>query len=660
SEETDAPFAIGAFRPVIVMPRAMTEQLQPDQLTIVIAHELAHIRRRDLFIGWFETLVSIVWWFHPALWWLRKSLRQTREDCCDDLLLAHQLAEPERYCETLIEAARRQSTRLAEPLVLGFVHQEHPATRRIRRLMDGSLFRADRLRYPALIFALLVALVILPGMRPERQPVTKTTLEGNFGWRNLPFQIDAAEEAAIKECRDLAQTYFFTRNDIRDFSLPETREKLEAILEQHPKLFYAQHLLGTWHRVNGNSDEAARLFKEALANAPVVLTQCYKQGNGEPIKGVKVDQIDIECNRVQNRSLDPSLNLKYVALITDSQGQVYLPVYDTVYRTSTQSYPDGYSAAFQNLGWFESKSLNGILPDVMVWKPWSRPRDFTRTAAQTPRLQNATGTDTLKLNSGSNTYAIGSVSRAQADGTFTTADGKGRLKTSKTVLPTITNAIFMDHALIKLSEPETKRFALSQVEVLDSQTKIPLQSFQYGAGFTWSDQSRFHLFSLWEKLPDTVDLVLKVFNYDSTDFRYQVPAAVGSTVQHAGSSIEITYLGAGNHNGWSSNSGFYGEAQSLENTSEIIFNITGNRDQKFSLWVVSKTGRRQNLREDGWFSAQTGNSPVRIMLPLNEIAHFELVPYVEPVTIYFEQIRLPSRAAPLDQQLPTIEFPIDG
>ncbi|MCA9023494.1 MAG: M56 family metallopeptidase, partial [Planctomycetaceae bacterium] len=379
SEETDAPFAIGAFRPVIVMPRAMTEQLQPDQLTIVIAHELAHIRRRDLFIGWFETLVSIVWWFHPALWWLRKSLRQTREDCCDDLLLAHQLAEPERYCETLIEAARRQSTRLAEPLVLGFVHQEHPATRRIRRLMDGSLFRADRLRYPALIFALLVALVILPGMRPERQPVTKTTLEGNFGWRNLPFQIDAAEEAAIKECRDLAQTYFFTRNDIRDFSLPETREKLEAILEQHPKLFYAQHLLGTWHRVNGNSDEAARLFKEALANAPVVLTQCYKQGNGEPIKGVKVDQIDIECNRVQNRSLDPSLNLKYVALITDSQGQVYLPVYDTVYRTSTQSYPDGYSAAFQNLGWFESKSLNGILPDVMVWKPWSRPRDFTRT-----------------------------------------------------------------------------------------------------------------------------------------------------------------------------------------------------------------------------------------------------------------------------------------
>lgn len=660
SDETDAPFAIGAFRPVIVMPRAIAEELQPDQLTIVIAHELAHIRRRDLLIGWFETLVSLVWWFHPALWWLRKSLRRTREDCCDDLLLAKQLAEPERYCETLIEAASRQSTRLTEPLVLGFVHQEHPAARRIRRLMNSTLFRADRLRYPALIFTLLFALIMLPGLRPDQQPVTETTLEGDYGWRNLPFRIDAGEETAIKECKELAQTYFFTRNDIRDFSLPETRDKLEAILEAHPKLFYAQNLLGTWHRMNGNLEEASRLLNESLANAPVVLTQTYKRGNGDPIQDVAIDQLEIECNRVQKGSLDPSLRLKFVALITDSQGQVHLPVYDTVYRTSSQSYPVDYFAEFQNLGWIESNARNGILPDVMVWKPWSRPRDFTRTASQTPRLKNATGTDTLQLISDSNAYSIGRVARGQADGRVRTEDGKGMGIAVKGSSLKITNGTFMDHALIELAGPAPSRFALSQVDVLDSQTKIPLQSFQYGAGFTWTDQSRFHLFSLWEKLPDKVDLVLKVINYDSDDFRYQIPAAIGSTVQHAGSSFAITYLGAGNHNGWSSNSGFHGEAQGLENTSEIIFQITGNREQKFSLWVVSKTGRRQNLNEDGWFSSQTGNSPIRIMLPLSEIAHFELVPYVEPKTIYFEQIQLPARSAPLNQELPLIEFPVDG
>lgn len=660
SDETDAPFAMGAFRPVIVLPRAITEQLENDQLTIVIAHELAHIRRRDLLIGWFETVVSIVWWFHPALWWLRKSLRQTREDCCDDLLLAHQLAEPERYCETLIEAASRQSTRLAEPLVLGFVHRVHPAARRIRRLMNVRLFRADRLRYPALIFTVLFALIMLPGLRPEQQPVTETTLEGWLGWRNLPFRIDAGEEAAVKECQKLAQSYFYTRSDVRDFTLPQTREKLEAILKTYPKLFYAQQLLGTWHRINGNHEEAQRLLKESLANAPVVLTQTYRLGNGKPIQGVPVEQVEIECNRVQNGSLDPSLNLKFVALITDSQGQVHLPVYNTVYRTNSQSYPKGYHAEYQNQGWIVSHSRKGLLPDVFVWKTWSRPRYFTRTAAESPRFKGVTGTDTREIQLGANRFQIGAVARGQDDGTFITEDGKGQSVSKKRVLPEIKNGTYMDHGLIDLETPESSLFSISQVEVLDSQTKIPLHSFQYGAGYTRNNDRQVRLFSLWDQLPETVDLILKVYNYSRDDFRYSIPAKEGASVALKDARFEITYLRAGNHVGWNSNSGFYGEAMNQKRSSEILFKITGNRERKFSLWVITKAGREVNLKSSGWFSARMGNGRVRIMQPLDEIDHFELRPNIAAEAIAFEQIQLPARKSPLEQELPEVLFPVDG
>ncbi|QDU11053.1 M56 family metallopeptidase [Gimesia aquarii] len=660
SDKTDAPFAMGAFRPVIVMPRLIAEELQPDQLTIVMAHELAHIHRRDLLIGWFETLVNILWWFHPAMWWLRKSLRETREDCCDDILLANQLANPDRYCETLIDAASRQSTKLAEPLVLGFVHREHPIARRIRRLMDGSLFRADRLRFPAIILTLLLALIMLPGMRPERQSVTKTTLEGLFGWTNLSFQIDASEEATINECRKIAQTYFSMSSYKRIFSQLETRVRLEAILDEHPKCFYAQYLLGTWYRLNGDLELSTQLLNESLANAPVVLSQRYRLGNGKPIRGVEISEIEIECNRVQNHSLDPSLNLKFVGLITDSKGMVHLPVYDTVYRISTQSYPEGYYAEFKNLGWFKSNSLNGELPDVMVWRPWSQPRNFTGTAAESKWLNNARGTDTRELTSGPNSYKLGGIARSQADGTFTIENGKGKsLPSLQTELPDIKNAKFMDHALVNLSEPAPSRFEIAEVQFLDSQTKIPLQSFQSGAGFTWTDKSNIHLFSIWDTLPNIVDLVLKVYNYDENIFRYKIQPKVGATAQHAGASFKITHLTAGNHSGWSSRDGFYGEAQSLSSTSEMIVDITGSKQSRFSLWVVSKDGRRQNLKE-GWFSISVGSSPIRIMMPLHEIDHFELLPYVKPVSIYFEKIQLPARKTPLEQQLPVIEFPIGG
>lgn len=661
SDETDGPFAIGTWRPTIVLPRGLAEELQADQLTIVLAHELAHVRRRDLLVGWFETLVSIVWWFHPALWWLRRSLRQTREDCCDDLLLARELAQPERYCETLIEAASRQHNRLAEPLVLGFVHREHPTARRIRRLMDASLFRGDRLRYPALFLVLLIALIMLPGIQPEKQPVNSTTLEGIGGWRNLAFQLDKKEEAVIEECKQLSQTYFHMRSDKRVFNDTETRDKLTTILKQNPQCFYAQYLLGTWYRLQGNRQEAQRLIQQSLEKAPVILTQTYKLGTGKPAAGIEIPAISIECNRVKDHYLDPSLNLQYVGLITDANGSVQLPVFDTVFRTSSQSYPEGYQAEFQNLGWFESKSRQGTLPDVQVWKTWSRPRDFTRTAAESNWLKDAAGTRSLELDLDENRYAIGSVSRGQADGTFLSEDGKGHsVKSTSGPLPELSNASYMDHALIELVSPAESQFDLEQVNVLDSQTKVPLRSFQYGAGFTWDDPRRFHLFSLWERLPKTIDLVLKVYNYEADHFRYKLPSQIGATIQHAGATLEIKYLAAGNHIGWSSNTGFYGEAQNKQNTSETIIDLIQGENLKATLWVVSKSGRRIKLDRGGWSSGNVGTPPIRIMLPLGEIDHFELLPNVATQTIYFEQLHLPKREAPLNQEVPEIVLPVKG
>ncbi len=165
SDNAQAPFATGVFRPIVVLPRQMVKGLSADQQRIVIAHELIHIRRRDLLIGWLELLLGILWWFHPAMWWLRKSLRQTREDCCDDVLVATEFAAPERYCETLIDAATCGVATNLEPLALGFANREHPAGRRIRRLMDDSVFRDGRIRGWAICCAVLVAMVALPGIR---------------------------------------------------------------------------------------------------------------------------------------------------------------------------------------------------------------------------------------------------------------------------------------------------------------------------------------------------------------------------------------------------------------------------------------------------------------------------------------------------------------
>jgi|GEM_PF-2657276 beta-lactamase regulating signal transducer with metallopeptidase domain len=667
SDDTDAPFAVGAMRPVIVLPRDIVTLLQPEQLAIVIAHELAHVRRRDLLIGWGETLVSLVWWFHPALWWLRKSLRQTREDCCDDVLLANNLAQPDLYCQTLIDAAARQTTAVLEPVALGFAHREHAAARRIRRLMDSALSRSDRLRRPAIVMTLLFGLIVLPGMRPERQDVSPTSLEGVFGRRNLPFQIDADEEAVLAECQSVAFEYFHTRRDGPVFLEDAARDRLEAVLKQRPGYFYAQYLLGSWHRMNGNLEEGRRLTEQALRTAPAVLTQRCHFGNDDPLVGVEIPRMEIECNRVRDAdgAINQTLKLTFIGLITDANGEIHMPVYDTVYRLSSRSYPAGYDTESKSLGFFETNARIGVIPHVLVWKRWSRPRYFTRDASDVPKLSDAIRTESRTLTAGSNTYAIETVARAQADGTFTldaTSHATARAAASHevVVLPDIENAAYVDHGIIQLTSPDSSRFDIASTDVLDSQTKIRLQSFQSGAGFL-QQGGRVHLMSMWQPLPGAVDLVMDVHNYGAGAFRLPMAPQVGATVKRPGLTLTVTHMIAGHHVGWSSSTGFHGEPQSVASTSELMINLKGKSQERVSLWVVLKDGRRRNLKTGGWHSINTGGMILeRISIPLDQIDHFEVLPYVEPERICFENVRLPARAVALQQAIPDVVFPVGG
>ena len=204
SDNAQAPFATGVLRPIVVLPRQMMMGLSADQRKIVMAHELLHIRHRDLLIGWLELLLGMLWWFHPAMWWLRKSLRQTREDCCDDVLVARELAAPERYCETLIDAATCQLTTNLEPIALGFASREHPAGRRIRRLMDDTIFRDRRIRGSAICFAALVALVALPGIR------TAPADPGERPGQELAQEKGTEEQKLEKEVEELGTPRRFT------------------------------------------------------------------------------------------------------------------------------------------------------------------------------------------------------------------------------------------------------------------------------------------------------------------------------------------------------------------------------------------------------------------------------------------------------------------
>jgi beta-lactamase regulating signal transducer with metallopeptidase domain len=128
----DAPVVIGWMRPIILLPVAFVIGATPSQIEALLAHELAHIRRRDYAVNLLQTVAEALLFFHPAVWWLSSRIRQEREHCCDDAAV-QVCGEAAAYAEALVSLA---TWRTGEALSVGASGGSLLA--RIQRLLDPA------------------------------------------------------------------------------------------------------------------------------------------------------------------------------------------------------------------------------------------------------------------------------------------------------------------------------------------------------------------------------------------------------------------------------------------------------------------------------------------------------------------------------------------
>lgn len=157
SRNGEGPFAVGVKRKLIVLP-ASAFQLDREALDAVLAHEVAHHERRDLWwIAVAEVLKAIAW-FNPLAHSIARALVASREDGSDDWAISKTSNDPFTYARALLHSARL----VAEPQPLG-VAGAHPMGKRLQRLLDGSATREGRLGIFGAIVILMCAAAAIPG-----------------------------------------------------------------------------------------------------------------------------------------------------------------------------------------------------------------------------------------------------------------------------------------------------------------------------------------------------------------------------------------------------------------------------------------------------------------------------------------------------------------
>jgi len=99
------PGVFGIVRPELLWPAGIEDRLSDEQIEAILAHEVAHVRRRDNLAALIHMLVEAVFWFHPLVWWIGARLVDERERACDEDVVGRG-TEPDVYAESILKTCQ--------------------------------------------------------------------------------------------------------------------------------------------------------------------------------------------------------------------------------------------------------------------------------------------------------------------------------------------------------------------------------------------------------------------------------------------------------------------------------------------------------------------------------------------------------------------------
>jgi beta-lactamase regulating signal transducer with metallopeptidase domain/protocatechuate 3,4-dioxygenase beta subunit len=192
-----SPAVWGLWRPCLIFPANLVGDLTPRQITWVVLHELAHIRRHDLLVALVQRVVQILYVFHPAVWVANWLIDEQREYACDDLAIATSCL-PRRDCGEgfLLVVEKAHSLHIPALPALGLFRPKTLIRRRLMRILDKNRPAREGLSRISAVFLLALAVILLPRVQAQdKKPAPPT--ETNRTGKPLPEALKHDPETSV-------------------------------------------------------------------------------------------------------------------------------------------------------------------------------------------------------------------------------------------------------------------------------------------------------------------------------------------------------------------------------------------------------------------------------------------------------------------------------
>jgi beta-lactamase regulating signal transducer with metallopeptidase domain len=146
-------------RTIVLLPTTLMRRLTHEQRSMVMAHELAHIRRHDHLFRWLEALVQSLYWWLPPVRWIRRRLHTVQDHCCDACVIGDFPDRQAEYCDALLAAANWMMHVRHSPILASEFGRSAPLKERIQAVLHQNLPRP--LTRGSWSFCLLIGLFLL-------------------------------------------------------------------------------------------------------------------------------------------------------------------------------------------------------------------------------------------------------------------------------------------------------------------------------------------------------------------------------------------------------------------------------------------------------------------------------------------------------------------
>jgi WD40 repeat protein/beta-lactamase regulating signal transducer with metallopeptidase domain len=201
TDHLGSPAICGLWRPIVLLPRQFPAGLEREQIRMVFVHELVHCRRGDLQVNCCQTLLQILYFYNPAIWFANLMIRRLREQAVDETVLVVLRGQCEQYASTLLDIAGA-ALQPAEAMLqlVGVVESRRALAMRISHILHRPVPRTAKLGFTGLATIAAVGLLMLPMGHSERsvvaqdEPANKATDPHD---KRASGEHDAAKDASV-------------------------------------------------------------------------------------------------------------------------------------------------------------------------------------------------------------------------------------------------------------------------------------------------------------------------------------------------------------------------------------------------------------------------------------------------------------------------------